>query len=54
LGLFFACLSQIPEQSPLLIAVGSKLASVGLAKEAVEAFVRGGDVKQVHISISTP
>lgn len=37
---------QIQEHSQLLIKVGAKLASVGLAAQAVHAFVRGGDVKQ--------
>mmetsp|Transcript_1346 Transcript_1346/g.3417 ORF Transcript_1346/g.3417 Transcript_1346/m.3417 type:complete len:1179 (-) Transcript_1346:299-3835(-) len=37
---------QLPEHSPLLLSVGDKLASVGLAEQAVEAFVRGGDAKQ--------
>jgi len=36
---------QLPEGSPLLITVGQRLASVGLAEDAVAAFLRGHDVK---------
>mmetsp|Transcript_68370 Transcript_68370/g.163192 ORF Transcript_68370/g.163192 Transcript_68370/m.163192 type:complete len:1174 (+) Transcript_68370:203-3724(+) len=36
---------QLPEGSSLLITVGEKLASVGLAEDAVEAYLRAGDVK---------
>ena len=35
----------LEEGSPLLITVGERLASVGLADEAVQAFLRGNDVK---------
>lgn len=38
-----SCLLQ--EGSPLLITIGERLASVGLANDAVQAFLRGNDVK---------
>ena len=36
---------QLPEGSPLLISIGERLASVGLAEEAVASFLRGQDIK---------
>jgi WD repeat-containing protein 35 len=36
---------QLQEGSAVLIEIGQRLASVGLVEEAVEAFVRGKDVK---------
>jgi len=38
-------ISQLPEGSPLLLDVGHKFASVGLCEQAVQAFLRHGDVK---------
>ncbi|CAK9104743.1 WD repeat-containing protein 35 (Naofen), partial [Durusdinium trenchii] len=35
----------LPEGSPLLTEVGNKFASVGLCEQAVQAFLRHGDVK---------
>ncbi|CAE7432828.1 Wdr35 [Symbiodinium pilosum] len=36
---------QLPEGSPLLTEVGNKFASVGLCEQAVQAYLRHGDVK---------
>lgn len=38
-------IGQLPEGSPLLLDVGNKFASVGLCEQAVQAFLRHGDVK---------
>jgi len=38
-------IGQLPDGSPLLREVGEKFASVGMATEAVAAFVKSGDVK---------
>ncbi|CAJ1415377.1 unnamed protein product [Effrenium voratum] len=38
-------ISGLPEGSPLLTEVGNKFASVGLCEQAVQAFLRHGDVK---------
>jgi len=38
-------ITQLPEGSPLLMDAGHKFASVGLCEQAVQAFLRHGDVK---------
>ena len=36
----------LPQGSPLLLQVGARLASVGMAEEAADALVKGGDAKK--------
>mmetsp|Transcript_32306 Transcript_32306/g.92700 ORF Transcript_32306/g.92700 Transcript_32306/m.92700 type:complete len:1232 (-) Transcript_32306:146-3841(-) len=38
-------INELPEGSPLLLDIGNKFTSVGLCEQAVQAFLRQGDVK---------